>query len=993
MQGLQARIMMSIVLLLAAAASQMVLVLPLPAAAAAAVPLFGAAGHFAYQVPYGRDQPQWSAWPINTTEQLRVLREACGGAHPARRCVYKTDFPCCPQTFNTTSNSSDIHLGFMVGLVDAAARQGIEVMGAVGIGSAWGAAAGGVGAEEYGRRMATVLRGKGPPGAARHWQLSDEWAVDHCMLPRVDYKRHWGMDKADYNASCMTGWAATMTKVMNGIHSVTPSAVCMPVSMGWTRLGIWQWLSDERVPLDAIGLDWYSDGGDINCTCTEYPPVSCGQPGHKPCINFLDRLDQLFSAKPVFITEMNRKLGSCALPPVAAPPGSTCGACSQGDGCAQALADQVTYVASALDKYEQLAQAGHNIGGVVYYELLDQPHLCSSTTCSSEALYGLVRVERDNATGALSLGTQKPVMAAIRAWNTVAPVAAKMDDDENGRSSGDDGATSCVGYVVSGAGAAEVNGCYVGPGGAGSNISFANRANGIVLSRNPNRRGAWQFLNRTSGRAFYVQFTSPTVASTALPPVSTVPVTVCSSWVWPLGWTCSGKGRPPQPAVTRMGLPPVPPPPLDPPSPPAPSPPPPPAMELVMAEDFSGSTINHSRWRVYTGVHHGGIYELDNVMLRNGSLVLQTVAKNQSVGGTDFFVSSGAVNQSGLLEQRFGRWSARVKLPAVDASPGWVLHSSVWLVSNHSNPSSSGCHQEIDIVEQYAAGLVPSLDSTAAGALHASTGTAAAGTCKAICCGPQAYLRTADFHSDFHVFTLDWSATRISISIDNVTVLDYTESAVVASFTDQQFLALTSCVMNRVPPSAGDSFPLIYEVDWVRVHRWKSDDVVASQDFEKRSAPATNGWHGPIDVTYSDKDCPNVGCHGPWPGVPPNDPAPCESICNSVNGCNATVVAAACVPVRRASDSHPTTPVVVASHTTGWVPPLLHARPSRSRASASSLSASGTGSTAKFHSRHRHQPRHYHHRHRHLCHQDPRFQYHQGLLGRTRRGHGSLYGR
>ena len=254
-----------------------------------------------------------------------------------------------------------------------------------------------------------------------------------------------------------------------------------------------------------------------------------------------------------------------------------------------------------------------------------------------------------------------------------------------------------------------------------------------------------------------------------------------------------------------------------------------------MAEDFSGSTLNRSRWQVYTGVHHGGIYELGNVVLRNGSLVLRTVAKNQSVGGTEFYISSGAVNQSRLLEQRYGRWSARVKLPDVNLSPGWVLHSSVWLVNNFydakrpNNGSSSGysgCHQEIDIVEQYAAGLAPSTDSTAAGAIHASTGTAAAGTCKSICCGPQTYLRTAAFHSDFHVFTLDWSATRISVSIDGVTVLDYTDSAVLASFTDKQFLALTSCVMNRVPPSAGDSFPLEYEIDWVRVYRWKSDDLL-----------------------------------------------------------------------------------------------------------------------------------------------------------------------
>jgi hypothetical protein len=314
-------------------------------------------------------------------------------------------------------------------------------------------------------------------------------------------------------------------------------------------------------------------------------------------------------------------------------------------------------------------------------------------------------------------------------WNLSTAVATKMDDE----------AASCVGYVVSGAGAAEVNGCYVSnsrPDGGSSSISFANRANGIVLSKNPSHRGAWQFLNQSSGKVLYLQFTSPTVPSTALPPVSSVPVTVCSSWVWPLGWTCSGKGRPPQPAVTRMGLPPVPPPPLDPPSPPALPPPPPPAMELVMSEDFSGSTLNRSRWQVYTGIHHGGIYESDNVVLRNGSLVLRTVAKNQGVGGKEFYAT---------------------------------------------------------------------------------------------------YLRTANFHSDFHIFTLDWSATRISVSIDGVAVLDYTESAVLASYTDRQFLALTSCVMNRVPPMiyAGDSFPLEYEIDWVRVYRWKSNDLAIKMDDEE----------------------------------------------------------------------------------------------------------------------------------------------------------------
>ena len=327
-------------LLSAAAASQITQAGPV------GIARFGAAGHFAYQVPYGRDNQPWAPWPINTTEQLRVLKAACGGGRSKRQCVYKTDFPCGPAVFNTTLNESDIHVGYMQILARQAAALGIEVMGAMGIGSDWGVpTAGGVDAEEFGRRIARAMTG------VTHWQMSDEWAVPHCMLPRVDYKRHWGMEKADYNASCMISWCATMSAVIRGIHSVTPDAVTMPVAMGWTRLGIWNWIADERVPLDAIGLDWYSDGGDINCTCTEYPPLKCGQAGHKPCVNFLELLAALLPNKPVWITEMNRKLGSCNGTAVVQPPGTVCGKCSQDDNCKQGLSDQAAYVGSALAKY------------------------------------------------------------------------------------------------------------------------------------------------------------------------------------------------------------------------------------------------------------------------------------------------------------------------------------------------------------------------------------------------------------------------------------------------------------------------------------------------------------------------------------------------------------------------------------------------------------------------------------------------------------------
>ena len=43
-----------------------------------------------------------------------------------------------------------------------------------------------------------------------------------------------------------------------------------------------------------------------------------------------------------------------------------------------------------------------------------------------------------------------------------------------------------------------------------------------------------------------------------------------------------------------------------------------------------------------------------------------------------------------------------------------------------------------------------------------------------------------------------------------------------AAFTDELFLALTSCVMDRVPVGEADAFPLRYEIDYVKVYAFGS---------------------------------------------------------------------------------------------------------------------------------------------------------------------------
>ena len=51
--------------------------------------------------------------------------------------------------------------------------------------------------------------------------------------------------------------------------------------------------------------------------------------------------------------------------------------------------------------------------------------------------------------------------------------------------------------------------------------------------------------------------------------------------------------------------------------------------------------------------------------------------------------------------------------------------------------------------------------------------------------------------------------------------------------------------------------------------------------------PESKGWHGPISGTYSDSDCPNVGCHT-WKGGSQAEVVnQLKALCDGKKGCNA----------------------------------------------------------------------------------------------------------
>ena len=267
-------------------------------------------------------------------------------------------------------------------------------------------------------------------------------------------------------------------------------------------------------------------------------------------------------------------------------------------------------------------------------------------------------------------------------------------------------------------------------------------------------------------------------------------------------------------------------------------------MQLVFSDDFNSAEVNTSRWNV---LNASRAYCPANVFTANGSLVLRVAKHNQTNNGsTESFACGGGVNTARRFYQKQGRWEVSVRLPLVAEGRSYTLHSSIWLTARgDDNPSGpvtppniSGCAQEIDVVEQYAGGHSPQstalahIDAFAGGPTspthnHCKGGWMRSGWPKTASrpAGPTTFGRTADFTSYFTTFTLDWTESWITMSINGTVYSScntaYGDGTRVADLKDAMFLWLTAHPLHRgAPVGAHDRFPLDYLVDWVRIYEW-----------------------------------------------------------------------------------------------------------------------------------------------------------------------------
>ena len=242
---------------------------------------------------------------------------------------------------------------------------------------------------------------------------------------------------------------------------------------------------------------------------------------------------------------------------------------------------------------------------------------------------------------------------------------------------------------------------------------------------------------------------------------------------------------------------------------------PPPEWELTVSDEFEGpegTPPNPAIWTYDIGGDGWGNEQLEfntdrleNVSL-DGQGHLRIVALEESFMGNDY--TSGRIKTQGLVEQKYGRFETRIKLPE-----GQGLWPAFWLLgANIDEVPWPGCG-EIDIMEYQ--GQRP---ARMFGSLHGPGYS-----------GGEAISRDLvldgdeTFADDFHIFAIDWDPGRITFSVDDE-VYGIIGSAEVSSlgewvFDHEFFVILNLAVGGTLGGPVGPDtvFPAEVLVDYVRL--------------------------------------------------------------------------------------------------------------------------------------------------------------------------------
>ena len=236
---------------------------------------------------------------------------------------------------------------------------------------------------------------------------------------------------------------------------------------------------------------------------------------------------------------------------------------------------------------------------------------------------------------------------------------------------------------------------------------------------------------------------------------------------------------------------------------------------LVMADEFdTDGAPNPGIWgyEIGTGQNGWGNNELqyytdrpENVTVQNGFLII--TAKQEQFQGSNY--TSARLLTKGKLEQTYGRFEARIKLPN-----GKGLWPAFWLLGDDSNGTEIWPQiGEIDIME-----YVGDEPTTVFGTVHGPGYSGGQSISKSY------ELEGARFDSGFHIFGIEWGPDYINWYVDDKLYSQITPEDVPGEWVFNRgpfYIILNVAVGGSLPgnPDAETVFPQTMLVDYVRVYK------------------------------------------------------------------------------------------------------------------------------------------------------------------------------
>jgi len=242
--------------------------------------------------------------------------------------------------------------------------------------------------------------------------------------------------------------------------------------------------------------------------------------------------------------------------------------------------------------------------------------------------------------------------------------------------------------------------------------------------------------------------------------------------------------------------------------------------KLVWSDEFQGDSIDANNWN-FQVVEAGRFNDewqrytnsSENAYVDDNCLVIKAVHESDTHGSDQY--TSARLHTANKRTWKYAKIAARVQLPHGEGiwPAFWMLGANIDENGGDTPWPQSG---EIDILELYGskndAVVEANLHYADKSGSHASMGAASFA------------LEQGRFADGFHVFELEWDATRVAWSVDGQ---QYASTSIssdeFSEFHKEYFILLNIAVGAKSAgrPDATTRFPQYMYVDWVRVYQKK----------------------------------------------------------------------------------------------------------------------------------------------------------------------------